>query len=109
MLSKRKRRPYSSQCLSTSNFMTSREKNYRLAILKQSKEIVPEKCKVLLKPTKVIVTLFKAFKGNWLVLHLKKYKLNPSICWDVIEVNEKAEIPTIHSWWKLELHSSMGE
>ncbi|KAH7651809.1 Calcyclin-binding protein-like protein [Dioscorea alata] len=51
-------------------------KNYRLAIPKLNKEIVPEKCKVLVKPTKVIVTLFKASKGNWLDLHLKEDKTN---------------------------------
>lgn len=50
-------------------------KNYRLAIPKLNKEIVSEKCKVLVKPTKVIVTLFKASKGNWLDLHLKEDKV----------------------------------
>lgn len=50
-------------------------KNYRLAIPKLNKEIVPQKCKVLVKPTKVIVTLFKASKGNWLDLHLKEDKV----------------------------------
>lgn len=54
-------------------------KNHRLAIPKLNKEIVPEKCKVLVKPTKVIITLFKASKGNWLDLHLKDDKLKPSM------------------------------
>lgn len=47
-------------------------KNYRCAIPKLNKEIVPEKCKVVVKPTKVIITLAKASKGNWLDLHFKE-------------------------------------
>ncbi|KAJ0986014.1 hypothetical protein J5N97_004370 [Dioscorea zingiberensis] len=54
-------------------------KNYRCAIPKLNKEIVPEKSKLLVKPTKVIVTLFKASKGNWLDLHFKEDKLKPSM------------------------------
>ncbi|KAI3495465.1 hypothetical protein L1887_37806 [Cichorium endivia] len=54
-------------------------KNYRCAIPKLNKEIVPEKCKVLVKPTKVIITLIKASKGNWLDLHFKDDKLKPSL------------------------------
>ncbi|XP_010540576.1 PREDICTED: calcyclin-binding protein-like [Tarenaya hassleriana] len=54
-------------------------KNYRCAIPKLQKEIVPEKCKVLVKPNRVIVTLFKASKGNWLDLHYKDDKLKPSM------------------------------
>lgn len=54
-------------------------KNYRIAIPKLNKEIVPEKCKVLVKPTKIIITLFKASKGNWLDLHLKEDKFKPSM------------------------------
>lgn len=50
-------------------------KNYRCAIPKLHKEIVPEKCKVLVKPTKIIVTLYKASKGNWLDLHFKEDKV----------------------------------
>ena len=53
-------------------------KNYRCAIPKLNKEIVPEKCKVLVKPSKVIVTLVKASKGNWLDLHFKEDKV--TIC-----------------------------
>ncbi|KAJ6811801.1 calcyclin-binding protein-like [Iris pallida] len=53
-------------------------KNYRCAIPKLNKEILPEKCKVLVKPTKVIITLAKASKGNWLDLHFKEDKLKPS-------------------------------
>lgn len=53
-------------------------KNYRLAIPKLNKEIVPEKCKVLVKPSRVVITLFKASKGNWLDLHFKEDKLKPS-------------------------------
>uniref|UniRef100_A0A5B6ZBZ7 Calcyclin-binding protein n=1 Tax=Davidia involucrata TaxID=16924 RepID=A0A5B6ZBZ7_DAVIN len=54
-------------------------KNYRCAIPKLNKEIVPEKCKVLVKPTRVIITLFKASKGNWLDLHFKEDKLKPNV------------------------------
>ncbi|CAI9292942.1 unnamed protein product [Lactuca saligna] len=54
-------------------------KNYRCAIPKLNKEIVPEKCKVLVKPTKVIITLIKASKGNWMDLHFKDDKIKPSL------------------------------
>ncbi|KAL6614493.1 hypothetical protein ACP70R_036763 [Stipagrostis hirtigluma subsp. patula] len=54
-------------------------KNYRCAIPKLNKEIVPEKCKVVVKPTKVIITLCKASKGNWLDLHFKEDKFKPSM------------------------------
>ncbi|KAL6992253.1 hypothetical protein U1Q18_010361 [Sarracenia purpurea var. burkii] len=55
-------------------------KNYRCAIPKLNKEIVPEKCKVLVKPTRVIITLPKASKGNWLDLHFKDdNKLKPNV------------------------------
>ncbi|RWW18911.1 hypothetical protein GW17_00017080 [Ensete ventricosum] len=50
-------------------------KNYRFAIPKLNKEILPEKCKLVVKPNKVIVTLVKASKGNWLDLHLKEDKV----------------------------------
>ncbi|RWV98303.1 hypothetical protein GW17_00038864 [Ensete ventricosum] len=53
-------------------------KNYRCAISKLNKEIVPEKCKVAIKPTKIIITLFKASKGNWLDLYFKEDKLKQS-------------------------------
>lgn len=54
-------------------------KNYRCAIPKLNKEIVPEKCKVVVKPTRVIITLFKASKGNWPDLHFKEDKLKPNL------------------------------
>ncbi|XAR59346.1 hypothetical protein NMG60_11015150 [Bertholletia excelsa] len=54
-------------------------KNYRCAIPKLNKEIVPEKCKVVVKPTRVIITLPKASKGNWLDLHFKEDKLKPNM------------------------------
>ncbi|XP_074578971.1 uncharacterized protein LOC141835417 [Curcuma longa] len=54
-------------------------KNYRCTIPKLNKEIVPEKCKVLVKPTKVIITLVKASKGNWQDLHFKEDKLKPNL------------------------------
>ncbi|KAI4343081.1 hypothetical protein MLD38_027624 [Melastoma candidum] len=54
-------------------------KNYRCAIPKLNKEIVPDKCKVLVKPTRIVVTLVKALKGNWLDLHFKEEKLKPGL------------------------------
>ncbi|XP_072974456.1 uncharacterized protein [Typha angustifolia] len=54
-------------------------KNYRCAIPKLNKEIVPEKCKVVVKPTKVVITLIKASKGNWMDLHFKEDKLKPGV------------------------------
>ncbi|KAF5202836.1 Calcyclin-binding protein [Thalictrum thalictroides] len=54
-------------------------KNYRCAIPKLNNKIVPEKSKVLVKPTKVIITLFKESKGNWLDLHFKEDKLKPNL------------------------------
>ncbi|XP_068658588.1 uncharacterized protein [Aristolochia californica] len=54
-------------------------KNYRCAIPKLSKQIIPEKCRVVVKPTKVIITLVKALKGNWLDLHFKEDKLKPNL------------------------------
>lgn len=54
-------------------------KNYRCAIPKLHKEIVPEKCKVLVKPSRVIITLFKASKGKWSDLHYKEDKLKPKL------------------------------
>lgn len=54
-------------------------KNYRCAIPKLNKEIVPEKCKVVVKPTRVIITLVKASKGNWSDLHFKEDKLKPNL------------------------------
>lgn len=50
-------------------------KNYRFSLPKLNKEIVPEKCKVLVKPTRVVITLAKASKGNWLDLHYKEDKV----------------------------------
>ncbi|KAK1325760.1 hypothetical protein QJS10_CPA01g01822 [Acorus calamus] len=54
-------------------------KNYRFPIPKLNKEIVPEKCKVLVKPNRVVITLYKASKGNWLDLHYKEDKLKPGM------------------------------
>lgn len=54
-------------------------KNYRCAIPKLHKEIVPEKCKVLVKPSRVVITFVKASKGNWLDLHYKEDKLKPNL------------------------------
>ncbi|MED6219130.1 hypothetical protein PIB30_033064 [Stylosanthes scabra] len=54
-------------------------KNYRCAIPKLNSEIVPEKCKILVKPTRVVITLVKASKGNWVDLHLKEDKLKPNL------------------------------
>ncbi|OIV94212.1 hypothetical protein TanjilG_28151 [Lupinus angustifolius] len=54
-------------------------KNYRCAIPKLNKEIVPEKCKILVKPKRVVIILIKASKGNWLDLHFKEDKVKPSL------------------------------
>ncbi|KAG8385283.1 hypothetical protein BUALT_Bualt03G0025900 [Buddleja alternifolia] len=54
-------------------------KNYRCAVPKLNKEIVPEKCKLVVKPKRVVVTLAKASKGNWLDLHFKEDKLKPNL------------------------------
>lgn len=54
-------------------------KNYRIAIPKLNKEIVPEKSKVLVKATKIIITLVKASKENWPDLHFKEDKFKPSV------------------------------
>ncbi|KZV14223.1 SGS domain-containing protein isoform 1 [Dorcoceras hygrometricum] len=53
-------------------------KNYCCAVPKLNKEIVPEKCKLIVKPKRVVITLIKASKGKWLDLHFKddKLKLN---------------------------------
>ncbi|KAL6546379.1 hypothetical protein OROMI_022100 [Orobanche minor] len=53
-------------------------KNYRCAIPKLNKEIVPEKCKLIVKPKRVVIALVKASKGNWLDLHFKEDKLKPN-------------------------------
>ncbi|KAJ4831637.1 hypothetical protein Tsubulata_024418 [Turnera subulata] len=54
-------------------------KSYRTAIPKLNQEIVPEKCKVVVKPKRAIITLFKASKGNWLDLQYKEDKLKPNL------------------------------
>ncbi|KAH9621303.1 hypothetical protein KSS87_021779 [Heliosperma pusillum] len=54
-------------------------KNYQFAIPKLNKEIIPESCKVVVKPTRVIITLVKESKGNWVDLHFKEDKLKPSL------------------------------
>ncbi|KAK7317891.1 hypothetical protein RJT34_02495 [Clitoria ternatea] len=54
-------------------------KNYRSAITKLHKEIVPEKCKVVVKPKRAIITLEKASKENWLDLHFKEDKIKPGL------------------------------
>ncbi|KAJ8616648.1 hypothetical protein MRB53_036020 [Persea americana] len=54
-------------------------KNFRYTIPKLNKEIVPEKSKVVVKPNKVLITFFKASKGNWLDLHLKEDKVKPNL------------------------------
>jgi len=50
-------------------------KNYQFGIPKLNKEIVPEKCKLIVKPTRVTVVLVKASKGNWLDLQYKEDKV----------------------------------
>ncbi|CAK7350205.1 unnamed protein product [Dovyalis caffra] len=60
-------------------FLDVQGKNYRCAVPKLNKEIIPEKCSVVVKPKRVIITLFKASKGNWVDLHFKDDKLKPSL------------------------------
>eukprot|EP00249_Psilotum_nudum_P009044 c21671_g1_i2 orf=212-865(+) len=52
-------------------------KNFRSGILKLQKAIVPEKCTVTVKPKRIIITLWKAEKGNWVDLYFKEDKLKP--------------------------------
>ncbi|ESR62936.1 hypothetical protein CICLE_v10016692mg [Citrus x clementina] len=54
-------------------------KNCRFTIPRLNQEIVPEKSKVLVKPTRVVIMLFKASKGNWLDLQYKEDKLKPNL------------------------------
>lgn len=56
-------------------------KNYRCAVPKLNQEIVASKCKLVVKPKRVIVTLVKASKGNWLDLHYKEDKVFTRHCW----------------------------
>uniref|UniRef100_A0A1J3JJK6 Calcyclin-binding protein n=2 Tax=Noccaea caerulescens TaxID=107243 RepID=A0A1J3JJK6_NOCCA len=53
-------------------------KNYRCAIPKLHGEIVPEKCKVLVKPKRIVITMVKSSRGNWLDIHHKEDKIKPS-------------------------------
>ncbi|KAF8391078.1 hypothetical protein HHK36_023378 [Tetracentron sinense] len=52
----------------------------RCAIPKLNKEIVPEKSKVVVKPSKVIITVFKASKRDCLDLHFKEDKQDLKDC-----------------------------
>ncbi|KAH9290560.1 hypothetical protein KI387_034677 [Taxus chinensis] len=54
-------------------------KNYRCAVPKLNKAIIPEKCRLTFKPNRVIITLLKAEKGNWLDLYYKEDKFKPSL------------------------------
>lgn len=54
-------------------------KNYQFAIPKLNKSIVPEKCKILVKPTRVVITMIKDSRGNWSDLHFKEDKLKSSL------------------------------
>ncbi|KAG7655914.1 unnamed protein product [Arabidopsis thaliana] len=56
-----------------------RGKNYRCAIPKLCKEIMPEKCKVLVKPKRIVITMVKSSRGNWLDIHHKEDKIKPSL------------------------------
>lgn len=52
-------------------------KNYRLGVPKLNKAIVPDKCSVSVKPSRITITLKKADKGTWADLYLKEDKLKP--------------------------------
>ncbi|KFK44830.1 hypothetical protein AALP_AA1G308200 [Arabis alpina] len=54
-------------------------KNYRCAVPKLHRDIVPEKCKVLVKPKRIVITMFKYSRGNWLDIHHKEDKIKPSL------------------------------
>ncbi|KAL1834020.1 hypothetical protein DCAR_0104163 [Daucus carota subsp. sativus] len=54
-------------------------KNYRYALPKLNKKIEPEKCKLLVKPTRVVITLYKASRGTWTDLHYKEEKIKPGL------------------------------
>lgn len=54
-------------------------KNYRFSIPKLHKEIVPESSKVIVKPSRIVISLVKASKGNWLDLRYKEDKFKPSM------------------------------
>lgn len=50
-------------------------KNYRLGVPYLCKAIVPEKCSVIVKPTRITIILKKLDKGTWADLHGKEDKL----------------------------------
>eukprot|EP01018_Ginkgo_biloba_P013649 Gb_30699 [translate_table: standard] len=54
-------------------------KNYRCGVPKLNKSIVPEKCRVTVKPQRVIITLQKSDKSNWSDLYYKDDKLKPNL------------------------------
>lgn len=58
-------------------------KNYRYTIPKLSKEIVPEKCKVVIRPARITIVLFKASKDNWLDLQFKEDKVVAVKCIEI--------------------------
>ena len=68
-------------------FHNVKGKNYKFAIPKLNKEIVPEQSKVLVKPTRVVITLVKASKGNWLDLHYKEDKVILKCCFYLITLS----------------------
>ncbi|KAG6557975.1 hypothetical protein Mapa_000154 [Marchantia paleacea] len=53
-------------------------KNYRCAIPKLSKAIIPESCRITVKPKRIIITLRKAEKHTWTDIHYKEDKFKPS-------------------------------
>jgi calcyclin binding protein len=55
-------------------------KNYQWAIPKLNKEIVPEKCKAVVKPTKLVVTLCKASTGTWSNIYFEENKVITHRC-----------------------------
>lgn len=52
-------------------------KNYRFGVPKLEKSIDPTESKVIVKPKRVIVSLKKSERGNWLDLNYKESKLKP--------------------------------
>ncbi|KAH7436115.1 hypothetical protein KP509_05G003400 [Ceratopteris richardii] len=54
-------------------------KNYRLCVPCLCKAIAPEKCKIIVKSTRITVILKKLDKGTWQDLHGKEDKLKPKL------------------------------
>ncbi|KAL2631746.1 hypothetical protein R1flu_016432 [Riccia fluitans] len=52
-------------------------KNYRCAVPRLHKPIIPESCSVLVKPKRIVINLRKAEKQTWSDIHYKEDKFKP--------------------------------